>query len=427
MSERNTEATAARRAVEVAARSSYGRLVAYLASRWRDVAAAEDALADAFASALSTWPRDGVPDRPEAWLLTAARHQLLHRARHAKLARDPAVTILFEEMLAEDQTDFRFPDDRLKLLFICAHPAIDPAARTPLMLQTVLGLDAARIASAFLVAPATMSQRLVRAKTRIRDAGIRFEVPDAAELPERLDAVCEAIYAAYGSAWESVAAGADPRERGLDDEALWLARLVASLLPQEPEAFGLLALLLHCEARRDARRDGQGRFVPLAEQDTTRWSRPLLDEAEQTLAQAARLNRIGHFQLEAAIQSAHSARLGGGCTPWPVVAQLYEGLIAMAPTLGARVAQAGALVETGAPALALARLDALDPASISRYQPYWAVRAHVLAKLSRPTEARASYDRAIGLSEDASVRAFLLERLANLPPDVMPGPRAQSG
>jgi len=237
------------------------------------VAAAEDALGDALLAALEAWPRVGVPDKPEAWLVAAARRKLVDAARHAKVAASaaPALEIVVERAQRE-VIDAVFPDERLKLLFVCAHPAIDEAARTPLMLQTVLGLDAATIASAFLVAPATMSQRLVRVKAKIRDAGIRFEIPESQELPSRVDAVLEAIYAAYGSGWEDVA-GADPRRRGLAEEAIWLGRLVARLLPDEPEALGLLALMLHCEARRPARRDPAGAYVPLGRQDVALWSR----------------------------------------------------------------------------------------------------------------------------------------------------------
>ena len=244
----------ARETAETVARAAYGRLLAYLAARSRDVAAAEDALAEAFRAALETWPERGVPDQPEAWLFKAARRNLTHAGRRASVraAAGPTLQLLAEER--QDREPAPFADERLKLLFVCAHPAIDPAARAPLMLQTVLGLDAARIASAFLVAPAAMGQRLVRAKTRIRDAGIAFAVPEPTELPERLGAVLDAIYAAYGSGWEDVA-GADARRKGLVAEAIWLARLVVALLPGEPEARGLLALMLYCESRSAARRD----------------------------------------------------------------------------------------------------------------------------------------------------------------------------
>lgn len=251
-------------AIERAARDSYGRLTAYLAARSRDLAAVEDALADAFASALRSWPVDGVPDKPEAWLLTVARRRLIDHSRHARVHDESVPTLVAATEEAQDLSRMRtgFPDERLKLLFVCAHPAIDPGIRTPLMLQTVLGMDAGRIASAFLVKPSAMGQRLVRAKTKIRDAGIAFQVPNPEELPSRLDAVLEAVYAAYGSGWDDVA-GADPRRSGLTAEAIGLGRLLTELCPGEPEALGLLALMLHCEARRDARRGPTGAYIPL--------------------------------------------------------------------------------------------------------------------------------------------------------------------
>ena len=399
-------------AAELAARASYGRLLAYLAARWRDVARAEDALGDALLAALETWPRTGVPDKPEAWLLTAARRRLVDGARHASVtaAAEADLTLMLDER-AEHEPHAGFPDERLALLFVCAHPTIDEAARTPLMLQTVLGLDAARIASAFLVAPATMSQRLVRVKAKIREAGIRFEIPAPGELAARLDAVLEAIYAAYGSGWEDVA-GADPRRHGLAEEAIWLGRLVARLRPDEPEAQGLLALMLHCEARRAARRDAAGAYVPLGFQDLRRWSRPMIEEAEEVLAGAARLKAAGRFQLEAAIQSVHAQRVRTGETDWEAVTLLYEGLLRHAPTMGARVAHAAALGEARDAEAGLAALDAIPPDEVATYQPYWALRGHVLKALGRAAEAGEAYDRAIGLSEDPAVRAFLLGRRA---------------
>ena len=398
-------------AAELAARASYGRLLAYLAARWRDVARAEDALGDALLAALETWPRTGVPDNPVAWLLTAARRRLVDGARHAGVAAaaEADLKVMLDERA--DASPAAFPDERLALLFVCAHPAIDEAARTPLMLQTVLGLDAARIASAFLVAPATMSQRLVRVKAKIREAGIRFEIPAPGELAARLDAVLEAIYAAYGSGWEDVA-GADPRRHGLAEEAIWLGRLVARLRPDEPEAQGLLALMLHCEARRAARRDAAGAYVPLGFQDLRRWSRPMIEEAEEVLAGAARLKAAGRFQLEAAIQSVHAQRVRTGETDWEAVTLLYEGLLRYAPTIGARVAHAAALGEARDAEAGLAALDAIPPDEVATYQPYWALRGHVLKALGRAAEAGEAYERAIGLSEDPAVRAFLLGRRA---------------
>jgi len=397
-----------RNAIEQAARESWGRLLAFLAARTRDLAAAEDALADAYAAALETWPQRGVPARPEAWLLTAARRRLIDGARHARVQADavPALLALTEEAQEMAITEDRFPDERLRLLFVCAHPAIAANVRTPLMLQVVLGLDAARIASAMLVQPAAMGQRLSRAKTKIRDAGIAFETPDATALPERLDAVLEAIYAAYGSGWDDLA-GADPRRKGLAVEALDLGRMLLQLLPGEPEARGLLALMLHCEARRAARRDAAGAYVPLQEQDTARWSREFIAEAERHLAIAARVGVMGRFQLEAAIQSAHAQRASSGRTDWETVALLYAGLVRFAPTVGAQVGYAAAIAEARGAAAGWAQLQAMPADVVASYQPYWAVAAHLLARLDRRAEAQAAYARAMGLCEDSALREFL--------------------
>lgn len=400
--------------VEAVARDSFGRLVAYLSVRSHDVAGAEDALSEALQAALATWPHAGIPDKPEAWLMASARRQLIDATRHGHVQRRAEPTLqLLEEERQSYATETAFPDERLKLLFVCAHPAIDSASRTPLMLQTVLGLDAARIASAFLVAPATMSQRLVRAKTKIRAAGIPFVIPDAHELPERLESVLESIYAAYGTGWED-ATGADPLRKGLADEALWLARLITQLLSASAEAHGLLALILHCEARRTARRSTAGDYVPLNDQDTALWSRPLMAEAERELHTAAALNAPGHFQIEAAIQSVHAQCAATGRTEWPALVHLYDALLQLAPTVGAQVSRAAALAEAISPALGLTTLDEINPAFVATYQPYWAVRAHLLTRVAQTAAAREAYTRAIGLSEDEAVRRFLLSRVSAL-------------
>jgi RNA polymerase sigma-70 factor (ECF subfamily) len=410
---------AARTAVEAAARECYGRLIAFLSARTRDVAAAEDALSEALLTALTAWPHVGIPKSPEAWLLTAARRRLTDRARHEKVRDGSALTL---ELLAAESFDVTqpgpippgpIPDERLKLLFVCAHPAIDPDMRTPLMLQTVLGLEAAQIARAFLIAPTAMTQRLVRAKNKIRHAGIAFEVPEVHELPERLGAVLNAIYAAYGNGWED-AAGVDARARGLAEEAIWLARVLREVMPDEPEVQGLLSLMLHCEARRAARRSADGRFIPLSEQDPRLWYAPLIDEAEQLLAGAARLNCPGRFQLEAAIQSVHAERARTGHTDWHAIALFYEHLVKLSPALGALVGRAAAVAEVKGSERGLRLLSEIDARAVASYQPYWAVRAHLLKGLNRYPEAVDAFDRALGLADDAAVRRQLLDRLTEI-------------
>ncbi len=394
------------RTVERVARESYGRLVAYLSSQTRDVASAEDALSDALVAALKTWPRDGVPQNPEGWLLTSARHSFIDLVRHQRVAEASESTLLL--LREEPREGTLFQDERLKLLFVCAHPAIDPAMHTPLMLQTVLGLDAARIAHAFLVSPTTMGQRLVRAKTKIRDGGIQFEVPEERELPQRLDAVLEAIYAAFGIGWDDMA-GVDQRGRDLAEESIWLARVLLQLMPTEAEVRGLLALMLHCEARRPARRGPDGRYIPLTEQDSQQWSLPLIEEAERHLAEASSRGRTGRFQLEAAIQSVHAERARSGRTEWDAIMLFYKQLIRISPTLGTRTGYAAAVAEAKGPEAGLAVLDGIDLDAVSTYQPYWAVRAHVLQRLGKTSEAGDAFDRAIGLAEDQAVRQFLLQ------------------
>jgi RNA polymerase sigma-70 factor, ECF subfamily len=402
-----------RRAAELAARQSFGKLVAWLTARCGDVAAAEDALGDAFLAALRRWPVEGVPRAPEAWLLVVARRRLIDRAR-----RSQTLERLLPELDAAapgmdpdtPESPMEFPDERLRLLFLCAHPAIDPGIQAPLMLQTVLGLNASRIAAAFLVAPATMGQRLVRAKAKIRDAGIPFVLPGAEALPARAAAVLQAIYAAYTTGWEGQ--GNDDPDRGLAREAVLLARLCAALLPEEPEAGGLLALLLHCEARHGARRAADGSYVPLLEQEPALWDAALMAEAEAALTRASRAGRPGRFQLEAAIQSLHAHRAVSGTVDWPALLGLYDGLLALAPSAGGRVSRIAVLAELAGPGRALAELDMLAAAdsALRDHQPWWALRAHLLQRTGQAGEAHQAYRRAIALADDPAVRAFLRQR-----------------
>jgi RNA polymerase sigma-70 factor (ECF subfamily) len=402
----------ARAAAEAVARQSYGKLVAFLAARTRDVAGAEDALSDAFAAALATWPAEGIPRSPEAWLLAVARRKSIDAARRRRSRADAAghLRLMAEEIDAAAASEAPMPDDRLGLMFACAHPAIERGIRAPLILQTVLGFDAATIASAFLVAPATMGQRLVRAKQKIAQAGIPFRIPEQAQLAERLDAVLEAIYATFAEGW-SDPAGTEARRRNLADEGIWLGRLVASLLPNEPEALGLLALMLHAEARREARRDAAGDYVPLADQDPARWNTPLIAEAETLLFQASKQGSIGRYQLEAAVQSAHVVRRHTGRADWAAIVRLYGALLALTESPVVAINRAIAVAELDGPQAGLTALDAVSgDVRLAQYQPYWAARAALLARAGATPAADEAYGRAIGLEADPAVRRFLQRR-----------------
>jgi len=404
---------ATRAALEGVVRESYGRLIAYLAARSGDVAGAEDALGDALVAALRRWPTDGVPAKPEAWLLHAARNRTIDAARRSRIRRErePLLRLAAEAAQLAAETQEHFPDERLKLLFVCAHPAVDSAARTPLMLQAVLGVDAARIASAFLVSPASMGQRLVRAKNKIRAAAIPFRVPDPPEWEERVAFVLEAIYAGYTTGWDSLNEAGTTRQ-ALAGEALALGRALVELMPAEPEAHGLLALMLHCEARRAARFDAGGAFVPLDRQDPTRWSRPMIAEAENHLRIAAAAGRLGRYQLEAAIQSLHAIRAVTGVTDWPGIVLLYEGLVLVAPGVGSRVGRAVALAQAGRLDVGWSALEEISADLVAGYPPFWAARGHLLQLLGRAGEARAAFVRAAGLTDDPALRDHLAGRAA---------------
>ena len=397
---------------EHVARRSYGKLLAFLAARYRDLAGAEDALAEAFAAALETWPRTGAPLSPEAWLLTTARRKMIDAGRKTRSGADamPHLQLLSEELADLAAAHNAIPDRRLALMFTCAHPAIDEAVRAPLILQTLLGFDAAMIASAFLVSPKTMAQRLVRAKAKIRNAGIPFRVPDRDELSDRLPPVLDAIYAMFAEGW-SDPAGLDIGRRNLTEECIWLGRLLISLLPDEPEAMGLLALMLYAEARRAARRDAKGGFVPLGEQDMRQWDDAMIAEAEDVLQRAGSLARPGRFQLEAAIQSTHAARRHHGATDWPAIERLYGALMVLSPSPVIAINHAVALAEAHGFAEGLVALDlaSADP-RLADYQPYWAARARVLEGVGQMVEAHDAYTRAIGLESDPAVREFLQQK-----------------
>jgi predicted RNA polymerase sigma factor len=403
---------------EAVARRSYGKLVAFLAARTHDVAAAEDALSEAFLSALSDWPRNGCPENPEGWLLTVARRKVIDAARRHSTTEAAAgeLQILAEGLEAAAAESADIPDRRLALMFACTHPSIEAGVRAPLMLQAVLGLDAKTIASAFLSSPAAMGKRLVRAKDKIRQARIPLRVPEREELPARLDAVLEAIYAAFAEGWADPA-GIDVVRRDLTAEAMFLARLVTELLPGEPEALGLLALMLYAESRRRARRNQEGEFIPLAEQDVSLWDTPMMEKSEELLRRAHAMSVMGRYQLEAALQSAHVDRRRTGKANWAEIVHLYDALFAFSGSPVIAINRALAVAELHGADAGLAALPKPEiDARLAEYQPYWATRAELLARTGAHEAAWNAYELAIGLERDEAVRRFLQQRQAVLRP-----------
>jgi len=403
-----SESVVARSLAEKVARESYGRLVAYLSGRSGDLASAEDALAEAFLAALEKWPVSGVPDNPDAWLLTIARRRRLDDWRKEKVRDKGAghLDLIADELSAAADLDDGIP----ALMFACAHPSIDAAARTPLMLQTVLGLTAIDISARFLVSPKTMGQRLVRAKARIKEHKIPFLVPERDELPTRLPAVLASIYAAYTNGWMEIDGA-----KALGHEAIWLGHVVVSLLPQEPEAKGLLALMLYAEARRSSRQGRDGEFVPLDKQDVGLWDRAQLEMAEGLLREANTNGPTGRYQIEAAIQSAHVARCLSGVSNWQVVVSLYDVLERIAPSPVVTLNRSVALARMGHADAALADIEALGgDVRMADYLPYWAARAQICADLGKCAEAVEAFTVAVGLCWSEGERRYLEEQRSRI-------------
>jgi RNA polymerase sigma-70 factor, ECF subfamily len=399
--------------IEAIYRAESGRVRATLIRLLGGFDAAEEALHDAFMAAAEQWPRDGIPRNPRAWLVSAGRFKAIdlirRRARHdaavvemAKGAEDPVED--------EPMTEEEIADDQLRLIFTCCHPALAPDAQVALALREICGLTTEQIAAAFLVPPPTLAQRIVRAKAKIRDARIPYAVPERTELPFRLEAVLHAIYLVFNEGYSAPSGGAD-----LASEAIRLGRLLAELLP-EPEAMGLLSLMLLNESRRGARSTGEGDTILLADQDRLRWDRAMIDEGLSLAARAATVPRPGPFALKAAIAAVHASAPDAEATDWSRISTLYDALLALEPTPIVALNRAVAVAERDGPEAGLAIIDGLlAEGELGGYHLAHSARAELCRRLGRVAEAREAYSRALGLAHHDDDRRFLARRLAELP------------
>jgi RNA polymerase sigma-70 factor (ECF subfamily) len=409
-------ATAAPADLERTFRESAGRAVATLARVFGDITLAEDAVQEAFAVASERWPADGLPPNPGGWIVTTARNKALDRLRResSRAGREFQAAALLggpePEMPDQELEEGPVRDDQLRLIFTCCHPALAPEARIALTLRLIAGLQTPEIARAFLVPEPTIAQRLVRAKRKIKGAGIPYRVPEDHELPARLPDVLAVVYLVFNEGY-AASAGDTLVRQDLCAEAVRLARLLADLMPDEPEVSGLLALLLLTESRRAARTTAAGALVLLADQDRTRWDRALITEGQRIVRGCLRRNQPGPYQVQAAIAAVHSAAATAPQTDWRQILALYDQLLAQSPTPVVALNRAVALAETDGPAAALAEVDAL---ALDGYHLYHATRADLLRRLGRGPQAAAAYDQAIALAENAAERSFLTARRAGL-------------
>lgn len=390
--------------IERAARETYGRLIAILSRRTGDIHLAEDLLSSAFEHALKQWPTSGIPSSPEAWLLTVAKRKHIDVIRKQATQKDHAHDL--RNLLQDMYQAQSIPDERMPMLFLCAHPGIDPDMHAPLMLQVVMGLNAEQIGRAFLVKAATMGQRLSRVKRKIRKAGIPFDLSDETMKPERLRSVLEALYGAYSIQFSENQDHSG--KNSLAEETLWLARLVHETNPEDPEAYGLLSLLMFIHSRIDARVDMNGVAIPVDQQNIALWNEPMILEAEAVLNHAASFQSPGRFQIEAAIQSAHAARRFSGTTDWKAIRLLYEALLDRIDSRGVQIAYLATCAEIESPTLVYQKVTSLDEKQFIEFLPYWALRADLEDQLG--IESTKSYKRAIRASKNSPLSTFLTQK-----------------